>query len=129
MPTLFNTLALCIAVLTAGTYWYGVDQSFFWAYWWYDIPLHLLGGLVMGLWACAVGARLQLVPRHTFLLVLFIVLLGGIVWEVFEVALNLVRKDGYWVDTVADLGNDIVGGMTAWILYRFVYKKSLSHGE
>jgi hypothetical protein len=123
MPTFFNLFALLLAVLTAVAYWWGVDNSFFWIYSWYDILLHLLGGVVMGLWAAAVAARMHLTPLRALLLVLFIGVIGGVAWELFEIAFNMIKADNYWLDTFADLGNDIVGGLVAWLLYLVLYKK------
>ena len=127
MPIIFHTLALGIMLVIAWLYWLGITESYFWLYWWYDIPLHLLGGLVIGLWGCAVAAKRNLNPRQTLILVLMLVIVGGVAWEVFEHIAGLTRDGGYWFDTIKDLFDDLVGALVPLIMYRSLYIKKFIH--
>jgi hypothetical protein len=122
MPLLFNTLSILFALLTGGAYWYGVQESLFWIYPWYDIMLHLLGGLVIGFWASAVAARLKLKPISAFFLIIVTVVGGAIMWEVFEYVIGFEQDAAYVVDTTADLLNGLIGGFATALFYILLYK-------
>lgn len=56
MAILFNILTV-LSVSTMGfLYWIGLDRFYFWYYPWFDNPLHLIGGLTIGLWGSALAA-------------------------------------------------------------------------
>jgi hypothetical protein len=126
MPLLFNILAILSALLTAGAYWYGVQGSFFWIYPWYDIMLHLMGGVVMGLWASAVSARLHLSPLHSLIFSMGIVIGGACVWEIFEFLVGFERDiGGYIRDTSADVLNGVIGGGAVATLYSIFNRRKV----
>jgi hypothetical protein len=124
MPIFFNVLAILFALLTAGAYWYGTQESLFWAYPWYDIMLHLMGGLSIGSWASAVVLRMRLRPVASFMFVIGAILVLAGAWEVFEYVAGLVREEGYLVDTTQDILNGLAGGLTIWIFATLFYKNS-----
>ena len=86
--------------------------------------MHLFGGFTVGL--CAVIAILfflkNLQLKVLGVLVFLFVLASGALWEVFELYLNFEfnLKNFSLQDTVADLVNDLVGGMIAFYI---AYKK------
>ncbi|MBC7836881.1 hypothetical protein H7X87_03855 [Acetobacteraceae bacterium] len=129
MALIFNALALFFAVLTAGIYWYGVEQSFFWIYDWYDSMLHVLGGITIGFWASAVALRLQLPVRRAFFTVLGLTLLGAVAWEIFEYAFHFVRQEDYILDTLTDIMNGLAGCVLAFSGLWFVLLREKTHGE
>jgi len=121
---LFNALALSVTVLIGWLYLYGVDNSLFWYYAWYDAPLHILGGVVIGLWGSAVASRLTLRPRYTILFIALLAVAVGAGWEILERAAGLTSADspGYWVETTQDLFCDLGGALAVMSLYWALYK-------
>lgn len=90
----------------------------YWTYLWSDIPMHLWGGVVIalgyhaGLYALGVrGAYF-----HSLTATLGAVLLGGIGWEIFEIAIDVPMSEDYVSDTVLDLILDVSGGVLGYLL-------------
>ncbi len=95
-------------------------------WWWFDIPMHLIGGFAMG---TAAYYLLQDYERRgefksqsnhlTILLIIGFVALAAVSWEFLEFAL-----DTFWhtnlqtdiIDTIKDLCMGLIGGSTAAIL-------------
>ncbi len=96
-------------------------------YWWWDVLLHFLGGLWVGLsgfWFIYKSHFLP-VPRKTtvnfFMVILLPVLLVGIGWEIFEYMFGLtfvLPGESYRIDTISDIGMDIVGSLIVYLYYR-----------
>lgn len=96
-----------------------VRYDLFWHWRWIDIPLHLLGGIVIGMFAAVLfsAARLWYLPALVFVL---------IAWEVFELFANIPQPDSnYPLDTIADLVN---GGLGAALAY-FYAQKTVWHSN
>ncbi len=89
----------------------------------YDIILHILGGIGIGL---AVSAFIKIHGRnivHKRLAVIIGVLIIGLIWELFEVYYDIAGyplwTTPYFIDTAKDLLDDIIGGsLAAWIAIR-----------
>lgn len=118
MAIFFNVSALVMTVLLGGLFWYGIEESLFWYYNWYDIPLHLLGGVVMGLWGAAVATRLRLSVAHAFVFISAVALFGSVAWEVMEYVSGLtIFEPGFTQDTALDIVCGVVGALSVLILY------------
>lgn len=83
----------------------------------YDIFMHLLGGFGIGM---AVAAAVELhggTLRHKVWFILASVLLAGVLWELFEAYYDIagapVGTHAYWIDTIKDLIDDVLGGVIA----------------
>lgn len=95
----------------------GMRRFWYWHYPWFDVVLHLLGGLAVGLGSLWLASVLGLLPMERWSslagLVTALVAAGvvGGAWEAYEswVGLVLVGQAGYVEDTVTDLGVDLVG--------------------
>ena len=94
-------------------------MRFYWytSMWWFDMPMHFLGGLWVGLvflWL--------LKPKEfnflTILKIIFGVLIIGLSWEIFEILVNhLAAQDPFnTLDTLSDLSFDLMGASFS-ILY------------
>jgi hypothetical protein len=114
---LFHTLALLIIfiflvnLLANKFYWYS-------SIWYFDIIMHFLGGIWVGILALYFLAP----TRATFRLILKtlgVVLLVGLGWEVFEALVdNAVSKNGFNIlDTSSDIFFDVAGGIVAIFYY------------
>ncbi len=109
---LFNRLSLLIIFifivnfLAVKFYWYS-------SIWWLDILTHFLGGFWLSLsvsWFFS-GKSTQLSIIKTLIIVLII----GLLWEVFEIVVNeTISKNNFDLsDTLADLFFDLSGGVVA----------------
>ena len=94
-------------------------QKFYWYYsiWWFDMLMHFLGGLWLGL----VFIYFFLPKNITISLILKIlafVFLAGIGWEAFEFYfINYVAQNSFNIlDTISDVLFDLIGGISA-VLY------------
>lgn len=123
-------LQACILVLGIAV----VNQlaNFFYWYstiWWFDMPMHFLGGFFVGLlmvylyWFSPLHKESGL--QKTFSRYTVYILLGvisiGLMWEVFEFVVDMyTTHNGLNVlDTLSDLCFDLAGGSTAFFLLHF----------
>lgn len=114
MAPAFQAFALGLTAAIGWLYLYGAEYALFWTYPWYDSMLHVLGGLVMGLWACGVALRLDSSARGALLWVMVVALLGSSAWELFEYALDI---QGNTTDTISDLILGVGGALAVWVPY------------
>ena len=118
MHIFLSILAVLSAFITGMMYWFGLEEFYFCYYPWFDIPRHLVGGLTIGLWGASLAWRRRYSVFQAFVFVVLLALAVGLVWELFEYINGLtVGDNGYWFDTVGDLGNDVAGALVAWGLY------------
>lgn len=112
--------AFVVAALHAAAY----EYYFYWSMWWYDIMMHGLGGLLIGLiaaWAITFPLREKLKVSRFFFIV-GVTLFVGILWEVFEYTVgtyaNYNSFNSYVFDTMTDIGMDTAGAFVATLLYK-----------
>jgi len=88
-------------------------------YWWFDIPMHILGGIVVALFFFALRAQGVLFTTRSLSLVpvIVLVLVVGLCWELFEIwaGIPLLEPD-FERDIVSDLVNDMIGGVVGWYI-------------
>ncbi len=109
------TYAFALIILTAVLYghifglhgWYMQIPA-------YDIGLHILGGIGIGLFLTAI-VRMNIPKiRYPRIIIIIGVLIFGLVWEGFEIYFNIAGYHlwtrMYYIDTVKDLCDDIIGG-------------------
>ncbi len=123
------TLVLIVALLHIGaTVFY-----LYWTLWWYDMVVHFLGGVFIGLltlWMVFFSEYLgthRMSSRATVLIIMLLGTLGiGIGWEIFERLLGHTWSvEGYWLDTGIDLFLDSAGGLVGFFFFMkryFVYE-------
>lgn len=119
-------LTLILLIIIAALFLPDLIYRWSWEFWWYDILLHLLGGVFVGL------LLISYFPRAKLSSFLGALLLIGFLWEGFEILLDiyLLAKnlpaiymwDGL-IDTVADLVFDIIGGLALWFGYYAFYRE------
>lgn len=117
-----------LAIVSAGTtgvlYWFGLQEFYFWYYPWFDIPLHIVGGLTIGLWGASLAWRRKLSPQQSFLFLLLLTVAIGSLWEIFEYVSGLTwDKADFVFDTLGDLLGDLGGTTVAWLIYWALYPK------
>jgi len=112
----FIFLILIFQAIAIIFYWY-------WRIWWFDMPMHFLGGLWVGLsvlWFVFLSKRLTVnIPQtafSTFVTGVLLVFIVAIVWEIFEyvVQVFIPREIPYDIlDTLSDIFWGLMGGVTA----------------
>ena len=100
--------------------------SLYYTWFWFDIPMHFLGGLWVALalgWLFYFSGYISKLTQRPFvLIVLGTVIVGGL-WEVFEFVVGARLEEGYVFDTSLDMVMDTLGALCG-----FVYlKKYISH--
>lgn len=120
------TLICAIAVFQmVAIYWH-----LYFYIWWLDIPVHVLGGFWVGLFALvSYYAGPWPVPKErsnffVFSVSIAAVLSVGLLWEVYEFAVDHAVGDsgGGLADTLMDLVDDLLGALlAAWIFVRGGY--------
>ena len=123
--TLLNCLFLYAAFAL------GEVRQFYQRFWWWDLLLHSVAALVMGLIGFLLvyvfyrARRVRMAPGFVALFSFVFALSLGTLWEIFEFAMDLgfglnMQKSGL-VDTMTDLMVDAAGGaVAAWLGYRYV---------
>jgi hypothetical protein len=113
-----------VVVLLAVLHYAAVVFYLYWVYWWFDIMMHFLGGISIGLFLYWFFYRSAIVspPRMSFWA--FIVggtILIGVAWEIFEYVMHFTytSRESYVLDTSLDLLMDVLGACAAGIAARF----------
>jgi hypothetical protein len=87
-------------------------------YWWFDIVVHFLGGLLVGTiiyWLLSYTSKFTSYFRNpSLLLVVLIVLVVGGSWEIFELYAGVLIEENYEFDTSVDLVMDALGAAAAF---------------
>ena len=117
---LLKHLALLMFFIFIADY---IGTKLYWYYtiWYFDMPMHFLGGLWLGLFFIYVFSRKEPSFDLNFKLILTIllaVLFIGVLWELFEIYVNndIGQIPFNLLDTISDLFCDLAGGTFA-ILY------------
>jgi hypothetical protein len=104
----------------------GIKYNLYWIYNWYDIPMHILGGLWVSLFSIYLYTYFDkdIFASDYHKKVLKIVILSltfmTISWEIFELLGKLTfLSDGkwYWFDTIKDIIDGFIGGMIGYYFY------------
>ncbi|OGD69380.1 hypothetical protein A3I18_02375 [Candidatus Campbellbacteria bacterium RIFCSPLOWO2_02_FULL_35_11] len=110
-----------------------VNYFFYWRIWWFDILMHFLGGLWVGLsalWLYVFSDYFKNPRRDAeFIFVLSVssVAVVGIGWEVFEFLIESNYSSGYIEDTILDLIMDLIGALVAGTIVFKTNKKRIQN--
>jgi len=122
-PLLAESLVISGAILIL--HLLALNLFLYWTVEWFDILMHFLGGLFIGIFSSYVlfGSGLFKIKSHAvilFIVVMASVLVVGLTWELWELfaGLSSVLRDQF--DTVLDLVMDTLGGLVA---FYYVKKK------
>jgi uncharacterized membrane protein YwaF len=123
--TLFILFALALSVLGV-THVVATTFFLYWTYPWFDIPMHVLGGVVVALGFLTLFSRyVRGKCKKGLLLTFAVVLTVGILWEIFEFVNRLRGPElDYAQDTTVDLAMDIIGGFMGYCVARASMKLS-----
>ena len=102
--------------------------------WWFDIPMHMVGGFWVALTSMVIYYHLGWIHRHdrsaSFVVAAMLgaTLVVGILWEVFEFSVEHLVKlnDNGVFDTLKDLLDDMIGAVIASVIFiRKGYNKTI----
>jgi hypothetical protein len=97
-------VALILSALLLALHLYALDTYFYWYYRWFDIPMHILGGVAVGAFVLAFLSSKRMVLYFPAMIA---VVVG---WEVFEYIGRIsTGQPDYWFDTGFDIVNGLVG--------------------
>jgi hypothetical protein len=104
--------ALVLSALLSALNWWASVDFLYWRYEWFDLPMHFLGGLALGVFIIVLLGTFR--PR-LFLIGITAVAIG---WEIFEYVFGLPREANYVLDTKIDLLMDALGATVAYSIAR-----------
>lgn len=112
-------------------------NTFYWysAIWWFDIPMHILGGMFLALTAGALFFKtlLPLSFKERMVIILLFVLIVGLGWELFEYFVqNFIKGDQLvsFPDSVKDMMMDLFGGVVAsYFVFRRLKRYNKAHAK
>lgn len=107
---LLGALVLCAALAALNII--AQEYYLFWRYEWFDVPMHYLGGLAIGVFL--IGFLIRFRPL-LFSLSFLAIAVG---WEIFEFVFGLPKETNYVFDTALDLLMDTMGAVTAYGIAR-----------
>ncbi|MEK9182686.1 MAG: hypothetical protein AAB809_01255 [Patescibacteria group bacterium] len=97
-------------------------NKFYWYYsiWYFDIVMHFLGGVWVGL-ACIYFFALDTISFRLIFKILLFVLLIGVSWEIFEFFVNKINVQNPFnvLDTLSDIFLDLAGGLLGVFYFLF----------
>ncbi len=134
-------ICLFLLAVIAGFNYLAFQYFWYWRIWWFDLVMHFLGGILVGLfclWYFFTFIRPQEVD-FSFKLALKVAIIGaltiGLAWELFEFGIDQywaaeigvkslgVLQQG-WRDTLSDLLVDLIGGFfSACLFWRMSQRK------
>lgn len=125
------TLITCLFLYAS--FGLGEHRDFYGRFWWWDLMLHSLSALTIGIigflmvYVFYMTHRVQIAPIYVAIITLCLSVTTGTLWEIFEFSMDWffqfnMQKSGL-VDTMTDLIVNAVGGLIAAIL-GFLYVKN-----
>lgn len=126
---------LIILIFIFSTLYLGEVSGYYEIYWWWDIMLHTLSGIIIGMIGFLIVYILNSQKKiHLHLTPIFIAIITfsfavsiGVIWEIFEYFMDIIfglnmQRSGL-VDTMGDLIVDSIGGIIIGTAGYFYTKK------
>ena len=103
-----SVIVLCAHLAGLHSFYYTIPQ--------YDIFMHIIGGISIAFFLH--GLVISSSPQHeTRGKIIFAVFIVGVAWELFEAYYNIagapVGSKAYYIDTIKDLCDDVIGAVIA----------------
>ena len=119
-PFSLLVLAVLLALHFIGSYY-----SLYWKYSWFDVVVHIVSGLWIGLiflWLASIFEQINSLKEYkvkSLLIALVSAVLIGVVWELIENynQLTFTKASGYSLNTALDILNDAIGGILAYLYF------------
>lgn len=95
----------------------GSNYGFYNSIWWYDVMMHILGGVGIALsvyWFLRTINK-DKIDKNIFIKVIIYTILAGLLWEgieaYYDIASAPIGSRPYFIDTIKDLIDDTIGGL------------------
>ena len=115
-----TTFLLFIIALVVLAVAHNLAVAFFlyWQYLWFDIPMHILGGLVVALgYLTVTRVHAKWAVFKGLSATIGVVLIIGILWELFELSTGVLATEPMLLqDTIVDFAMNITGGIVGFLL-------------
>jgi len=100
----------------AGMNFLAVELFLYWRFWWFDIPMHFIGGVTVALGLFTLhDLRLVIPARYLQLVpVLSLVFVVAMSWEAYELFIGIPIESDYVIDTLTDLCMGTLGGLVGY---------------
>lgn len=103
-----------------------IELFLYWTYSWFDILMHFLGGLFIGLSALwfffeSGYIKMHRSYRQAFIVVGVSIVLVGVGWEIFEFLADVPREVNYVADTIVDLIMDLLGALLGCVAFTKIF--------
>ena len=117
-------IAFCIIIVN----YYAEIYQVYWLFSWFDIPMHIMGGFMVGSFAQTGLDYLRssnLINKNRTILIASAVIFVGVVWEMVEWRAGITDGLGpiSRLDTIKDVIDDIIGGALSIWFWRFMFNK------
>lgn len=105
----FSTLAVIHVI--------AIELFLYWHYFWFDIPMHVFGGVVVSLGLFTLR-DLRIFPNKLLkpIPVLLLVVVVALIWEGYEVLIGIPILADYPIDTAIDIAMGLLGGYAGYII-------------
>ncbi|MFN3188045.1 MAG: hypothetical protein ACK42D_00665 [Candidatus Paceibacteria bacterium] len=115
-----SVLTIVIGIQLLVTHAIATTLYLYWAVWWMDIMMHLLGGVwLVCAWRSLIDMKVISQKWWSMKIALPILIGVMVVWEIFGVYVEQGFKPGYVADTVGDMVCGILGTLIGfWLLRR-----------
>lgn len=131
----FFTLGLIVLIFVLNTV--ANIKFLYWELWWFDIMMHFLGGMFVAaasLYLYYHSSYITPLHKGAFFVLVFSLMAAtfiGVLWELFEYSLELIRGEVNSVlfprltlsDTLGDLVMDMLGALIMGFLYIFLWQR------
>jgi len=98
----------------------------YWRYWWFDIPMHFYGGLVVVLGIFALASRGLVKEKWlTLKTAILVLLVFAISWEIYELIIGPPVQDNYLIDTATDLVLGLLGAIFGYYFSSYFYNSKI----
>ncbi len=111
--------ALVLSIIVATLQQWAMTDFLYWRYEWFDVMMHFLGGLTIGVLLVALLRKFR---PFTFIILFILVAVG---WEVFEYMFGVPHKANYVFDTSLDFVMDVLGATAAYVAARYSVWRSV----
>jgi len=114
-----NTWFFIIAAAVLSVIHYlALELALYWHFWWFDIPMHLLGGAIVALGVFVLYDFSVPIPKRWLrpIPVICVVLIVALLWEYFQVQISTTIEDNYEIDTITDIVMGLFGGVIGYIV-------------
>lgn len=114
LPTIFFLIAFSMLSVLHNL---AIQLFLYWHLWWFDIPMHAFGGVIVAL-GFFVLSDLRILPRTFLRIVPITALVLGValIWEAFELIAGVEIIGHYIIDTTVDITAGLIGGVIGFYI-------------